>query len=153
MNFWEAYQKMKAGIWCQIIGEKYPYRFANGRWETVSTKPVGQGVNELYTLCTGEVTYTDRHEYKPFIAPIEEDDYVDRFYFGFDSLEAEWETVVVDYPRIEDRPEPTPSPEKAAREKEEDEKRREYFRLHPPLKVSITKEDIFTDKSSVMMAR
>lgn len=148
MNFWEAYQKMLQGIWCQKDGEKFPYsiyRFANNRWECVSSEPYGQGI--------WDGKHFDEHPFDYFIKEVEQWEYSnDPINWSNDDIDSNWHEVdCTSIKRIEDRVGPFASPEKIAIDDKEERELEEYNRLHPPIIVSITKEDIFRDRTSEFM--
>jgi hypothetical protein len=90
MNFWEAYQLMKTGEWCQRVGNPYAkfyggiYRYANDRWEMLKQTSTGQGV-------WNEKEQRDHYEYGTFSAEYDDGEY--DFAFSIEDNEAEWEVV------------------------------------------------------------
>lgn len=147
MNFWEAYQLMKQGVWCQACDEyAKPYRYANGRWETIQKLDCGPGVWD-------EARQMDFHGDDKFIVewvPYSEYE-SDPIHFSMSELDARWEVADCNgVQRVEDRIY-TPSKQKQERNEKERAEHEEYMRLNPPIEVNVTREALFHDRTGDLM--
>lgn len=140
MDFWQAYQGMKRGEWHEPDGGYVPYRYANGRWETVGSRRHGQAV------WNAEKEW-DEYEYIDAICEADGGD--DReFYFSMEEMNANWRSVDCSHlPREEDITS-QPSATKAALDEAERIKWQHWNELHPPTVVPITMESLFIDNTA-----
>lgn len=146
MNFWEAYERMMRGQWCQAeMQHSQPYRFFNGRWETIENRYIGPAV-------WSEEWQHDTYSQAPFIVEWN-NEYGIPIHFSMEELDAGW---VARYdlkhiPREEDRPEIEPTPQQAALNEKRKREAEERLRLNPP--ISITLDAMMHDRTGDMLRR